>query len=120
MNNQTTYNRAKHNKKHPYDTISKKLIRDKRLNATAVGLMSIILSNSDSYIINRNDILNRSNLNSNQFKVTWKMLMDYKYIVAIYEGNHKWSYIINEEGDQQEVTGNSLQEVTGNLYKEYQ
>lgn len=117
MNQKTVFNRAKHTLTNPYLKISSKLIRDPNLDATAIGIMNIILNNSNDYIINKKDIQSRSNLNSNQFKVHWKMLLQYKYIVALPMGNHVWKYIINEEGEKQEATCNPLQEATCNPYK---
>lgn len=99
MNKETTYNRSKHDTKHPYVKIASRLIMDNRLNATAIGLFCIILNNADSYILNKKDIQKKSNLNSNQFRNAWELLMQCNYIEAVNKGNHKWHYIINEDGE---------------------
>lgn len=98
--NTANFHREGHNKMHPYSTISNKLLRDTRLNITAIGLMTYILSNSDDHQINLTYIKKRCMISKKQFTVAWILLQQYQYVIIKYEGNHKWHYIINEAGDK--------------------
>lgn len=98
--NTSTFHREGHNKMHPYSTISNIILRDTRLNITAIGLMAYILSNSDDYHINLTYIKKKCMISKKQFTVAWDQLQQYHYVIIEYKGNHKWHYIIDEAGDK--------------------
>ncbi len=94
--NQTTYHRMQHNKEHPYVMISRSLVKDNRLSASAIGLMSIILSNRDDFILNVSHLKRVSQLTKTQFYKAWNTLQEYQYIIQKINGTGSWHYIVNE------------------------
>ena len=102
--NKTTYNRVKHNKDTPYLKISRALVQDPRLTAISVGLMTIILSNNDSFILNVSHLKRVCGLTRKQFYDAWNQLQQYQYIVQHRDGQHSYQYIINENPNQLEVS----------------
>ena len=95
--NTTIYNRASHSKHNPYTLISNQLIKDSRLNAIAIGLMTLILSNNDTYIINVGTLKIQSGLTRTQFYNAWNLLQEYQYVIQHRDGKSSWQYIINED-----------------------
>ena len=85
--------------KNHYLKISSKLISDNRLNATSVGLMCMILNNSDSYVINVGVLKSISGLTRNQFYNAWNSLQEHQYVIQQRKGKNSYEYIINENGD---------------------
>ena len=94
--NQTIYYRSVHNKENPYLQISRALIQDDRLSAIAVGLMVIILSNNDSFVLNVGHLKKVSKLTKTQFYKAWDSLQEYQYVVQRKSGKNSWHYIVNE------------------------
>ncbi len=95
--NQTTYNRVGHNRKNPYVMISRALTQDKRLSAISIGLMAIILSNNDDFVLNVSRLKRVSKLTKTQFYNAWNDLQEYQYIIQRkVDGKGTWHYIINE------------------------
>ncbi len=94
--NTTTINRSTHDPTHPYLKVSNQLLRDKRLNVSAIGLMCAILSNSDTYIINSTYIKRMSGLTRTQFYKAWDQLKSCQYIIEKQTGKGSWDYIINK------------------------
>ena len=95
--NQTEYYRMNHNKSNPYLKISRSLVQDKRLSAIAVGLMTIILSNSDNFKLNVSYLKQVSQLTKTQFYNAWNDLQKYQYVIQKKVGKGSWHYIINED-----------------------
>jgi len=99
--NQTTYHRSVHNTNNPYVRISRSLIQDRRLSALAVGLMAIILSNSDNFILNVGHLKKVSQLTKTQFYKAWNALQEYQYVILKQSGKNTWHHIINEDPNTQ-------------------
>lgn len=94
--NQTIYYRSVHNKENPYLQISRALIQDDRLSAIAVGLMVLILSNNDSFVLNVGHLKKVSKLTKTQFYKAWDSLQEYQYVLQRKSGKNSWHYIVNE------------------------
>ena len=95
--NRTTYNRMDHNRKNPYVMISRALTQDNRLTAISIGLMAIILSNRDEFILNVSHLKRVSKLTKTQFYSAWNDLQEYQYIIQKkVDGKGTWHTIINE------------------------
>jgi len=71
------------------------------LKADEVGVMFQILSNSDSWVLNKKDIQRRSKLGRDRFERIWNHLKELGYIVIIKlplkDGRFRYSYTIYEE-----------------------
>ena len=93
--NQTVYYRAVHDKENTYTTISNQLIQDSRLTASEKGLMLMILSNSDKYILNRIHLERESKLTSTKFKEAWNNLKKNGYVERIDKKGYR-IWCINE------------------------
>jgi hypothetical protein len=96
--NRTTYNRAQHDSEHPYSLISNKLLSDLRISVTSKGIMSVILHNADSYIINMSLEQQRSGLGYTAFNKAIHQLRETGYIckLRVKDGTH---WVINEEAN---------------------
>jgi hypothetical protein len=94
--NQTTYFRMEHDKKNPFVIISRALTQDRRLSAISIGLMTIILSNSNDFHLNVRYLKNVSRLTRTQFYKAWNELQEYQYVIQKQEGKNSYHYIINE------------------------
>lgn len=94
--NQTTYHRSHHDENNPYLRINRFLVQDTRLTAIAVGLMAIILSNNDSYVLYAGHLKKVSRLTKTQFQKAWNDLQEYQYVIQKKSGKNSWHYIINE------------------------
>jgi len=93
--NRTTYNRSRANRTHYKKSFSLDIYRDPELNFTDIGLLSWMLSNSKTYVINKNRVMERSGLPEKKFLPSWKKLQELGYIVKIpFQGGVEW--IINE------------------------
>ncbi|MGZ2368843.1 hypothetical protein ACXR6G_03560 [Ancylomarina sp. YFZ004] len=82
MNNQTTYNRSTNDgKENFYTKIDNKMIRDKRLSLNQIGMMTLILSQSNEYVINSTYLQKHTGLGKDKFFKEWKKLQEYGYII---------------------------------------
>ena len=86
-----------HNNKNPYLKISRSLVQDRSLSAIAIGLMSIILSNNDSFTIKVGYLKMVSKLTRTQFYNAWNDLQKYQYVIQKQSGKNSYHYIINED-----------------------
>lgn len=93
--NQTNFNRAKHDTKNLYTPVAFVSVSDERLSATELGILVHLLSHADTFIINKNAVLNWSKLGEITFDNAWKNLINYGYIVGKrIQGGYHWT--INE------------------------
>ena len=96
----TTYNRAVKDSTHYYTMASMELVRDERLNATELGIMIRLLSNDDSYQINKTVEQKKSRLGRQAFNKAWKHLEELGYIkskkIMKARGGSEYHYTINE------------------------
>jgi hypothetical protein len=93
--NKTKIKRVNHDGKNPYTCITNRLIQDNQLNATEVGMMLMLLSNSDSYILNSTYFIQQTGLGNTQYNNCWKHLIELGYInKRKIQGGYEW--IINE------------------------
>ncbi len=56
------------------------IYRDTRLDFTDIGLITWLLSNSKSYVINKNEVQKRSGLPENKFLKSWSKLQSLGYL----------------------------------------
>jgi hypothetical protein len=95
MKNKTTFNREPHNSENTYTVISNKLVNDDRLTATAKGIMLMILSNSDNYVLNISYIQKISGVGEVHFQTNINKLKELGYLIkSRIQGGYHW--IINE------------------------
>ena len=79
--NTTLYYRSKNNGvENYYSKIDNGMLKDKNLNMTQKGIMAWILSQDDTYIINKTYIQKESGLGRQAFSTAWKGLIDAGYI----------------------------------------
>jgi len=95
--NTTIIHRMKHDKLNYYTKISRKLLQDKRLSVIAIGLMCMILSNNDKYIINVANLKISSKLTRKQFYDAWNKLQELQYVIQSRTGKNTYNFIINEK-----------------------
>ena len=87
--------RVRHDKDNPYTCVTNMLVQDDRLNATEKGLMLILLSNADSYILNSTYFIQQTGLGNNRFYNCWNHLIELGYInKRQIQGACEW--VINE------------------------
>lgn len=104
--NKTVYIRESYNEEHPYTIISNHLVKDERLNATEKGIMLMILSNANIYILNSTYLQKESGLGKVQFNKCMKQLQELGYLLKkpLKNGGYKWivmeSTLIFEELQQ--------------------
>lgn len=71
------------------------------LRAEEIGIMFHILSNSDNWILNKDDIMKKSKLGKDRFKTCWNHLKELGYIVInklpVKDGKFNYSYTIYEK-----------------------
>ncbi len=79
--NKTVYIRESYNDEHPYTIISNHIVKDERLTATEKGLMLMILSNDNSYVLNSSYLQKESGLGKVQFNKTMKRLQELGYLL---------------------------------------
>lgn len=93
--NRTTYNRSRSSRTHYKKSFAMDIYRDTDLDFTDIGLLTWMLSNSRSFVINKNKVLERSGLSEKKFLASWKKLLDLGYIEKIrFQGGVEW--VINE------------------------
>ena len=90
--NKTVYIRESYSEKHPFTIISHYLVKDKRLTATEKGLMLMILSNKDVYVLNSSYLQKESGLGKVQFNKSMKRLQELGYLLKkpLNNGGYKW------------------------------
>ncbi len=93
--NKTVYIRESYNEKHYFTIISNHLVKDERLTATEKGLMLMILSNSNSYILNSSYLQKESRLGKTTFNKSMKKLQSLGYLLKkpLNNGGYKWIVI---------------------------
>lgn len=95
--NTTKIVRSLKDSEHPFTRMSNTVLN---LKADEVGIMFQILSNSDKWIINKNDVWKKSKLGKDRFERAWKHLKELGYIVInktpMNDGKFGYSYIIYE------------------------
>ena len=110
--NTTIYHRSVKDKNNYYTMISNKLVKDDRLSFIEVGIMTWILSNNDSFILNKGFIQKRSGLGRTVFNRAWKALEDLGYIQsykAMISGQGSvYQYTINETPADSDTQPKSL------------
>ena len=115
MNLQTKYNRSMKDEKNFYVKISEKLVRDTNLNATAKGVMLIILANNDKYILHKSVAQKQANMGRKGFDTVWNSLMNHGYIQSekfITKEGIVYQYTINEDPSNSLIlTGDPLSTV---------
>lgn len=77
--NTTRIIRAPKNKENPYTQIPNSI---RNLEVEEIGIMFHILSNSDDWVINKNDILRKSKLGKTRFTNAWNHLKELGYIIV--------------------------------------
>jgi hypothetical protein len=90
--NKTVYFRESYNEDHPFTIISNHLVKDERLSATEKGLMLMILSNKNIYILNSTYLQKESNLGKVHFNKSLKKLQELGYLLKkpLKNGGYKW------------------------------
>jgi len=93
--NKTTYNRSRASKSHYKKSFAMDIYKNQRLDFTDIGLLTWLLSNSKSFVINKEMVQKRSGLPENKFLKSWKKLQDLGYIEKkAFQGGVEW--VINE------------------------
>ena len=93
--NRTTYNRSRASRTHYKKSFAQDIYRDPELDFTDIGLLTWLLSNSRTYIINKNRVQQRSGLPEKKFLTSWKKLQDNGYVVKKpFQRGVEW--VINE------------------------
>lgn len=90
--NKTTYIR---NQNGFFQMVPIRLLNDERLSPYAKFIMITIISNNDDWVINKNEILSRTDFPKNKFYQGWDELKKYGYIDVIRRQGY-WQYLINE------------------------
>lgn len=99
MINTTQYNRSKNNGANYYTKVDNSLIKDDSLSMAQVGIMTWILSQNDSYVVNKTYIQKQSGMGIKAFKKEWGGLVDLGYIEESYTNTTQgrvYQYVINE------------------------
>jgi len=97
--NETVYYRTNKKKKYGrrWTLVDMELHNDKRLGGIHLGIMTHILAQANTFIINKGQILKRLKLPEKKFNDTWRELEEYGYIQCIRLGKGKGvRWIINE------------------------
>jgi len=93
--NRTTYNRSEAGHNHYKKNFDLDIYKNNELDFIDIGLLTWLLSNDDSYIINKGVVMTRSGLPEKKFLTSWKKLQELGYIVKIpFQGGVEWQ--INE------------------------
>lgn len=93
--NRTTYNRSRASRTHFKKSFALDIYRNPELDFMDIGLITWLLSNSRTYIINKNRVMKRSGLPEKKFLTSWKKLQEAGYLVKIQlQGGVEW--VINE------------------------
>lgn len=100
MINKTTFNRSVNNGiDNHYTKVDNGLIKDINLSMAQVGVMTWILSQNDSYVINKTYIQKQSGLGKVAFKKVWDGLVEIGYIEDSFTNTtqgREYQYVINE------------------------
>lgn len=90
--NKTVYIRESYNEEHPFTIISNHLVKDERLTASEKGLMLMILSNRNYYILNSSYLQKESGLGKTVFNKSMRTLQKVGYLLKkpIQNGGYKW------------------------------
>lgn len=90
--NKTVYIRESYNEEHPFTIISNHLVKDERLNAAEKGLMLMVLSNRNVYILNSSYLQKESGLGKTTFNKSMKTLQKVGYLLKkpLQNGGYKW------------------------------
>jgi hypothetical protein len=93
--NKTVYIRESYNEEHPFTIISNHLVKDERLNATEKGIMLMIFSNANIYVLNSTYLQKESGIGKVQFNNCMKHLQELGYLVKkpLKNGGYKWIII---------------------------
>jgi len=95
--NTTKILRSPKDKLNPFTRISKSIAN---LKAEEAGIMLQILSNSDSWVLNKQDVYRKSKLGKDRFEKVWNNLKQLGYIkivkAPVPNGKFQYSYIIHE------------------------
>ena len=93
--NKTVYIRESYNEEHPFTIISNHLVKDERLNASEKGLMLMILSNRNDYILNSSYLQKESGLGKTTFNKSMRTLQKVGYLLKkpLQNGGYKWIVI---------------------------
>ncbi len=93
--NKTTLNRVRASKINPKKSFVIEIYKNKGLNFIDIGLLTWLLSNSKTYIVNKKNVMKRSGIPEGKFKDSWKKLEKLGFIEKedIQGGVH---WIINE------------------------
>jgi len=71
------------------------IYRNPELDFTDIGLLTWLLSNSKTYVINKNRVMERSGLPEKKFLASWKKLQENGYVEKKpFQGGVEW--VINE------------------------
>jgi len=95
--NRTKYIRGKNDGNGSYYTkVSNQLINDNELDFLQVGLMTYLLSHSDSFVVSKKTIFKSSGFGKVVFDRAWKGLVDNGYLEVVrFQGGVEW--VIREE-----------------------
>lgn len=101
--NQTIYIRESYNEEHPFTIISNHIVNDENLSAIEKGIMLMILSNSNDYVLNSTYLQKQSGLGKVTFNKALRKLKNIGYLIKkpLKNGGYKWivmeSTLIYEE-----------------------
>jgi hypothetical protein len=106
--NSTTFKRCPKNKEHPFTRMPSHLFK---LDGYQVAIMGYIISNSDTWIIVKSEIKNRTKFPRNKFNKAWKSLEDLGYIKkSQIQGG--WDYTIIEDLNFTDTTDSKCESST--------
>lgn len=95
FNNKTTYRRTRSSRTHYKKSFALDIFKNKELNFIDIGLLTWLLSNSKSFVVNKNVVLKRSGIPEQKFLTSWKKLQKLGYIEKHpIQGGVEW--LINE------------------------
>jgi len=95
FHNKTSYRRTRSSRQHYKKSFALDIFKDKRLDFIDIGLLTWLLSNSKSFVINKNLVQRRSGIPEKKFLNSWKKLLNLGFIEKhMIQGGVEW--IINE------------------------
>lgn len=107
MNTTKIYRAKNDGKSNYYTKMSNDIAEDNRLNATQMGIMFLILKNSDDFVLNKGYIRKKSGLGERAFATAWKALVKYGYITEERVNTPSgavYNYVVKEHpGDEVEI-----------------
>lgn len=96
----TIYNRKKKSKDYNKKLIPICIMKDRKLNAQEIGLIVYLLSNADSFVINKENVIKefiKRGDSRNSIENAWKNLYQLKYLQCNRLGKGKGiQWIVNE------------------------